>query len=186
MWIVIIFLANLFGISESILAVKKRSKKSTVKRKGDKGSLIALYVVFCISMTAGFMLADFRSQTGVYYLIVSAGLIIYLLGLLIRWASIIQLKKSFTVDVAINKEHDLKTDGLYKFVRHPSYLGLFLIFFGLSVSMNSMYSFLVICIPVFLVIQYRIYVEEAVLLEEFGEKYREYVRSTRKIIPYIY
>jgi hypothetical protein len=60
MWIVIICLAYLFGISETLLAISKRSGKSTVKIKRDKGSLIALYVVFSISMTLGFLLANFR------------------------------------------------------------------------------------------------------------------------------
>jgi protein-S-isoprenylcysteine O-methyltransferase Ste14 len=186
MWIVILCLAYLFGISESILAIKKRSKKSTVKLKKDRGSLTIMYVVFTTSMTAGFFLADFRSQTSLRYIMISLGLMIYLLGLLIRWTSIIQLKKAFTVDVAINKEHELKTDGLYKFIKHPAYLGLFMIFLGLSVSMNSLLSFLAIALPVFLAIAYRIKVEEAVLFEEFGSKYEEYSKTTKKIIPFVY
>ena len=76
--------------------------------------------------------------------------------------------------------------GFYKIVRHPSYLGLFMIFTGLAISMNSILSILVICLPVFLVILYRIYVEETVLSEEFGDKYRDYKKTTRKIIPFIY
>jgi len=186
MWIVIICLAYLFGISESILAFTKRSKKKTVKTKGDKGSLIALYVVFCISMTAGFMLADFRTRTASYYLIVSCGLILYMLGLIIRWTAILQLKKAFTVDVAINKQHELKTDGLYSIIRHPAYLGLWLIFIGLSVSMNSILSFIVITIPVFMVIFYRIKVEEKILIDEFGNRYLDYAKETRRIIPYFF
>jgi protein-S-isoprenylcysteine O-methyltransferase Ste14 len=186
MWIVIICLAYLFGISETILAFTKRSKKKTVKIKKDRGSLIIMYVVFTISMTAGFFLADFRSQTSLHYIMISLGLIIYLLGLLIRWTSIIQLKKAFTVDVAIVQEHELKTDGLYKIIKHPAYLGLFMIFLGLSISMNNLLSVLVIAIPVFLAIAYRIKVEEAVLIEEFGSKYKEYSESTKRIIPFVY
>jgi len=186
MWIVIICLAYLFGISESILAFTRRSKKTTVKTKGDKGSLIALYVVFSISMTAGFMLADFRTRTASYYLIVSCGLILYMLGLIIRWTAIIQLKKAFTVDVAINKQHELKTDGLYRIIRHPAYLGLWLIFIGLSVSLNSILSFIAITIPVFLVILYRIIVEEKLLTEEFGVAYKDYARNTKRLIPFVF
>lgn len=186
MWIVIICLAYLFGISESILAFTRRSKKKTVKTKGDKGSLLALYVVFCISMTAGFMLADFRTRTSSYYLIVSCGLILYMLGLIIRWTAILQLKKAFTVDVAINQQHELKTDGLYRIIRHPAYLGLWLIFIGLSVSLNSILSFIAITIPVFLVILYRIIVEEKLLTEEFGVAYNEYARNTKRLIPFVF
>ena len=45
-------------------------------------------------------------------------------GLIIRWIAILQLGKSFTVDVAITDAASLKTDGIYERVRHPSYLGM--------------------------------------------------------------
>lgn len=54
------------------------------------------------------------------------------------------------------------------------------IFTGLAISMNSILSILVISVSVFLVIQYRIYLEEAVLCEEFGDKYRDYKKTTKK------
>jgi protein-S-isoprenylcysteine O-methyltransferase Ste14 len=169
-----------------MLMLTKRSKKKTVKRKKDSGSALALYVVFTISLTAGFFLADFRFRSSINYVVAVSGLMIYLLGLIIRWTSIFQLKKAFTVDVVINQEHELKTDGLYKIIRHPSYLGLFAIFTGLSISMNSLLSILVVVIPVSIVILYRISVEEAVLVEEFGDAYKNYINSTKMIIPLLY
>jgi protein-S-isoprenylcysteine O-methyltransferase Ste14 len=186
MWILIICLAYLFGLSEMVLAVTKRSKKKTVKIKKDSGSTITLYVIFTISMTAGFFLANFWKQSSINYFITSFGLLIYMVGLIIRWTAIIQLKKGFTVDVAINQNHQLKIDGLYRVIRHPSYLGLFLIFSGLSISMNSILSFLVITLPVFFAISYRIFVEERLMLMEFGEEYITYMKSTKKLMPGIY
>jgi len=38
-------------------------------------------------------------------------------------------------------------------------------------------------IPCFL---YRIRIEERVLLEEFGNEYREHMKKTKKMIPYVY
>jgi protein-S-isoprenylcysteine O-methyltransferase Ste14 len=90
------------------------------------------------------------------------------------------------VDVAINKVHQLKTDGLYKIVRHPSYLGLIMILGGFSLVMNSLPSILVVTVPVSAAILYRISVEERVLNEEFGDVYLDYKKNTRKIIPFIY
>jgi protein-S-isoprenylcysteine O-methyltransferase Ste14 len=183
---VIICLAYIFALSEIILVFSKRSKRKTVKRKRDRGSLIALYVVFTVSMTAGFHFADLTIQGSSDYFIIAAGFLVFILGIIIRWTSIMQLKKDFTVDVAINKGHELKINGLYKIVRHPGYLGLFMTLTGLAVSMNSILSFLAISLPSLLVILYRIYVEEVVLTEEFGDKYRDYIKSTKKIIPFIY
>jgi protein-S-isoprenylcysteine O-methyltransferase Ste14 len=96
------------------------------------------------------------------------------------------MKNAFTVDVAINEVHQLKTDGLFKLVRHPSYLGLLMILSGFSLGMETMVSFILVTIPVFLVISYRIKVEEKLLIETFGEEYIRYSGSTKKIVPYLY
>lgn len=183
---ILIYLSYLFGTSEFILTVIKRSKQKSVKMKNDKGSLIILWILIILGIVAGFNLADYRKWSSLNYVIYTVGILVYLFGLIIRWISIFQLKKAFTVDVAISHEQDLKTDGLYSIVRHPSYLGNILIVSGLAIGMNSLLSFLVVTLPVFLAISYRIYVEEAILIKEFGEKYEEYRKTTRKILPYIY
>ena len=99
-------------------------------------------------------------------------------GLIIRWIAILQLGKSFTVDVAITNASKLKTDGIYKRIRHPSYSGMLAVVFGFSVAMCSFYSFLVFMIPVFMAVNYRIRVEEMLLINEFGDSYSEYLTRT--------
>jgi protein-S-isoprenylcysteine O-methyltransferase Ste14 len=90
------------------------------------------------------------------------------------------------VDVAINSAHELKTNGLYKIIRHPSYLGLLLIMTGEAISMASLISFAVVFLPVCIAVIYRIHVEEQLLKEAFGEKYSIYKLNTKIIIPFIY
>ena len=43
-----------------------------------------------------------------------------------------RLWKYFTVDVTIKLEHKLVSTGIYRIVRHPSYLGSLISFFGLG------------------------------------------------------
>ncbi len=71
-----------------------------------------------------------------------------LAGLAIRWIAILQLKKAFTVNVAVSVDHVLKTDGLYCIVRHPGYLGLFLIMTGEALTMNTLISFIIVLVPI--------------------------------------
>ena len=182
----LIYLSYLFATSELILTVIKRSKQKYTKKKNDRGSLIILWIIITIGIMFAFNLADYETWSLLNYFIYAVGILLYLVGLIVRWTSIIQLKKAFTVDVVISQKQELKTDGLYKIVRHPSYLGIALISSGLSIGMNSLFSFLVLTLPVFFAIIYRIYVEEAILLEEFGVKYEKYCKTTRKIIPFIY
>jgi len=182
----IIILSYLFFISEFILMLIKRSKKKTSKQRGDKGSLILLWVVITLCFTFGFIFANYSKWGFNNYILSGIGYLIILSGMIIRWMSIFQLKKAFTVDVAIGTEQKLKTDGMYKIIRHPSYLGLLLIMIGFSISMNSLISVLLVTIPMFLAINYRIIVEEKLLTEGFGDVYNNYKTKTKRLIPWVY
>lgn len=182
----IIYLSWLFFVSEFLLMLIKRSGKSSSKVQHDKGSLILLWVTITLCFATGFTFAysGIGALKELNIFIIGIGLI--LVGLVFRWISIFQLKKAFTVDVAIGAEQKLKTDGLYKLVRHPSYFGLLLIMTGFSICMHNFISILVIVIPILLVINYRIQVEEKVLIDTFGNEYKVYQASTKRLIPWLY
>lgn len=176
----------LFFLSEFVLMVVKRSGKDGTKAKGDRKSLVLFWITIPLSLTAGFFLANRMVWSMLNIWIAIFGLTIFIAGIAIRWISIIQLNKEFTVDVAIIKNHHLKTEGMYKYLRHPSYLGLILICFGLAIAMNSIGSFAVIVIPVSLALNYRMKTEENILVKQFGKDYEDYKVNTYKIIPKIY
>lgn len=178
---VIIYFSYAFCLSEILLMIVKRSKSGHVKNKSDKGSLIFLWSMITLGFICGFFLS--KPVSGFWE---GFGFPMILGGLLIRWIAILQLGKSFTVDVAIVNTATLKTDGIYSSVRHPSYSGILLIVGGFAGLMNSIYSFLVLVVPVFIAILYRIKVEENLLADEFGESYSEYKTETKKLIPGIF
>lgn len=181
-----ICLSYLFLFSELILMLTKRSKHKLVKRKRDRGSLIILWLTITVCLTLGFNLANYTIWSTGDYLKGSLGFLFACVGFILRWTSIIQLKEAFTVDVAVSETQKLKTDGLFKVVRHPSYLGLLLILGGFSLVMGNLLSILIVTIPVIAAILYRISVEESLLKGEFGKKYLDYMGKTRKIIPLVY
>jgi protein-S-isoprenylcysteine O-methyltransferase Ste14 len=177
----IIYLSFVFALSEILVGVVKRSKKKTVRIREDKGSLIILWVCITLGFTGGFFLSG---RINLFW--EGFGFVFIVTGLIIRWTAILQLGKSFTVDVAITDTGTLKTDGLYESIRHPSYSGLICIVTGFAFIMSSVYSFLVFVLPVFLAIFYRINVEEKLMAREFGNSYLEYRSRTKKIIPGIF
>jgi protein-S-isoprenylcysteine O-methyltransferase Ste14 len=177
----LVIFSFLFAFSELMLMLVKRSRSGKFKTRCDNGSLILLWLIITVGFTAGFFLARPISQ---FWLGFGSGLIIG--GLIIRWISILQLGKSFTVDVAITDSAELKTDGIYERLRHPSYLGILMIMAGFSAAMNSIFSFLVMVVPVFIAIIYRINTEEELLIREFGTAYKNYISSTKRLFPGIY
>jgi protein-S-isoprenylcysteine O-methyltransferase Ste14 len=85
----------------------------------------------------------------------------------------------------IVEDHRLVTDGYYKHIRHPIYLGEIGRSFGLAITLSSLYGLVFMTLGLlFLLI--RIDIEEKMLTEAFGEEYREYQRNTKKLIPCIY
>ncbi len=177
------WLQLLFFVTELSLLLFRRSKQSTAKNKRDRRSLLILWVVIASCLSLG----PWSAAYGIWTFDGSmAGIIIYIAGFIIRWIAIYQLGKMFTVDVAIADEHILKTNGLYKVVRHPSYLGLILIIAGLGLCLNSVLSFIIMFVPTFIAISYRITVEEKALTEEFGDQYTLYKSKVKKLVPGIY
>lgn len=82
-----------------------------------------------------------------------------------------------------HKEHKLATDGLYEFVRHPQYTGLFLGLFGEGV-IHWPTVFSVALFPVIIIVYVLLaYKEEKHVLKEFGEKYRIYKERTPMFFP---
>ena len=173
-------------LSEVLLNRLYRSRSKSSK-KNDKNSLQLIWGTIIVSMTAGIMASitlPVPLDNAVWPVI--TGLVLIVLGMVLRFIAIGTLGKFFTVDITIQEEQTLLTNGVYKFIRHPSYSGSLLSFLGFGFSQNNWVSLFVIFVPVLLAFLYRIKLEEKMLLEQFGQAYREYKQKTRRLIPGIY
>jgi protein-S-isoprenylcysteine O-methyltransferase Ste14 len=73
------------------------------------------------------------------------------------------LGRYFSPDVRILPDHQLIKVGVYKYIRHPIYLGTLLAYFSVPSLFHSLYGFLVMVLKIPLTI-YIIKIEEQVLL----------------------
>ena len=112
--------------------------------------------------------------------------IIQVAGIIIRWTAIFSLGKSFSANVAIREDQQLKQTGLYRFVRHPSYSGLLLILLPVGIHSRNWAGLLVLIVPATVALIYRIHVEETALHEAFGSRYTDYSKTTRRLVPGLY
>ena len=79
----------------------------------------------------------------------------------------------------------LITNGVYSRVRHPLYLGEISRNIGFALFFFSLYGLIVMLIAnVFLIMRIRI--EEKMLIDQFGKEYKEYMKKTYRLIPYVY
>jgi protein-S-isoprenylcysteine O-methyltransferase Ste14 len=107
-------------------------------------------------------------------------------GLTIRLIAIFTLGRSFSANVAIRAEQKLQRVGLFRLVRHPSYLGLELIFLAVGLRTCNLASFAIMLVLPTAALLFRIHIEEAALLQAFGEDYAAYCQETKRLIPGIY
>lgn len=173
-------------LSEVVLNRILRSKKSGSKDL-DKNSLRVIWITIILSITLGVM-----SKSYFNFPIVKSDWINYLgssiivLGMILRFVAIYTLGIFFTVDLSIQDNHELIRKGLYKTIRHPSYTGSLLSFLGFGLSLNNWLSLILIFVPVLAAFIYRINLEEKLLLDQVGLKYKDYKKQTRRLIPWIY
>jgi protein-S-isoprenylcysteine O-methyltransferase Ste14 len=113
------------------------------------------------------------------------GLAMLAVGCALRIAPVFVLGRQFSGLVAIQEGHELITDGLYRVIRHPSYLGLMVTLFGWSLVFRSAIGVLVTLLFVPLLVA-RMNSEERLLESEFGERYADYRRRTWRMVPFLY
>jgi protein-S-isoprenylcysteine O-methyltransferase Ste14 len=113
------------------------------------------------------------------------GLILSLIGFLfMNWSTII-LGKQFSTDIEIQENHKLVTNGPYKYIRHPRYLGIIVFYNGISMIFISWIS-LILVFLLTLVLLWRISDEEKLMHQEFKTEWEDYKKRTFFLIPYIY
>lgn len=184
--LIIIGFSYLYGFFEYWMNVKQR-RNAIVTHSGDKGSLWLLYFVITIGYVLSFSIGSTKiGRLYAWDTFFALGASCVVLGLTIRIQSILTLKKSFTYSVAMVVDQELIESGLYKYIRHPGYLGQIIIFFGISVSLSNWISIIFMMIPITIGYSYRIKVEERFMIEHFGGKYSEYQKRTNKLIPMVY
>jgi protein-S-isoprenylcysteine O-methyltransferase Ste14 len=112
------------------------------------------------------------------------GLVLMIAGLALRWYSIRVLGISFTIDVATRPGQQVVESGPYRWVRHPSYTGGLLTILGVILCCDNVTSLAALAV-VLLGYGYRIRVEERALATEIGPAYRQYMRRTKRLIPFL-
>jgi protein-S-isoprenylcysteine O-methyltransferase Ste14 len=176
----------LYGFFEIYMSMRQRHKRSIVK-SGDKLSIWILIISISIGYWLSFIIGATRIGRIYHWnTFFAIGLLLIIIGFIIRVTSIMTLKQQFTYTVTKIENHELIEKGLYKIIRHPGYLGQLIIFTGISTSLSNWLSVLSMIVPVLLGYIYRIFVEEKFMINQMGQKYIEYQKRTKRLIPMIY
>jgi len=175
-----------YGISEAGLAYLKRSRDDSVD--ADDATLRTLWITIVLAVAAG-IVASMRmpeTATGGAVIVFWVGCALFGAGLALRWYSIVYLGRFFTVNVAIHSRHEIIDTGPYERIRHPSYSGALLAILGLSLTLTNWVSLALVMVPTFWAFGRRIATEEHALASALGSPYINYMRRTKRLVPFVY
>ena len=113
------------------------------------------------------------------------GVVLLAAGSTLRLWPVFVLGHRFSGLVAIQPGHELVTTGIYRLIRHPSYLGLLITMLGWALAFRSVIGVLLTFLMLVPLLG-RIRAEEAFLRSHFGEEYDAYCRRTSRLIPGVY
>ena len=113
------------------------------------------------------------------------GVVLFIVGGALRIWPVFVLGNRFSGLVAIQPGHTLVTDGIYRTLRNPSYLGLLINSLGWALAFRSVVGVLLVVLTLLPLIA-RIRAEEALLRAQFGSEYEAYCARTWRLIPGLY
>ena len=154
----------------------------------DAGSLQVILIGMQVALFLAFLLAFIAPRAT----IVAHRMLAYWAGvLLMAAASVLRrhcmrvLAGSFTGAVTVLPGQEVVERGAYRFVRHPSYTAGFLLYAGLGLALTNWMSVVLMISAPIIVYQYRARVEERALVATLGDRYLDYMRRTKRFIPFI-
>jgi protein-S-isoprenylcysteine O-methyltransferase Ste14 len=113
------------------------------------------------------------------------GFVLFAVGGVLRVAPVFVLGRRFSGLVAIQPDHRLVTEGIYRLIRNPSYLGLLVNALGWALAFRAGVG---VALTVLMIVPLvaRMRSEERLLADRFGSEYEAYRARTWRLIPYLY
>jgi protein-S-isoprenylcysteine O-methyltransferase len=134
------------------------------------------------------VLEYFISPMHLPWTVQSIGLMVSLVGLLLRMSALLTAGTKFTHSIATRRSlgHNLVTWGPYRLMRHPGYSGWFVWVVGAQLLIGNIVSLIGFTIVSYMFFKWRIPFEEGLLTDFFGDEYEQYKKDTPfSGIPYI-
>jgi protein-S-isoprenylcysteine O-methyltransferase Ste14 len=86
--------------------------------------------------------------------------------------------------VTIKQDHQLIVSGPYALVRHPIYTGILAGFIGMAIAIGQVRG-VIAFVLVFLVLWYKLRMEERWMRDQFGAHYEAYSRRVAALVPFV-
>jgi protein-S-isoprenylcysteine O-methyltransferase Ste14 len=179
--LVIIFRTVSLLALAGMLGVGRRRGKSRARahRRGSgQGPVVANFAAF------GLFFLSLIIFTAL--LLAAAGSLLAVAGGALVLRSRAELGPAWSLVPKAGQETGLVTNGPYRVVRHPIYLGLTLLAMGEALAFSCWPAFLIVLAGIVPTFGWRARAEETLLSRTFGKHYVLYQKQTKMIFPYLF
>jgi protein-S-isoprenylcysteine O-methyltransferase Ste14 len=170
---------------------QRRSRRTSVAERRDRARDTILMTIsfaglFAIPFTH--VLTDQPTFAGYPFSLLQASLgVAVLIGALtLFYRTHRDLGRAWSVTLEIREQHRLVTHGIYARLRHPMYAAFWLWALSQALLLPNWIAGLSGLVGFGTLFFCRVGHEERMMLERFGDEYREYMRRTKRIVPGIY
>ena len=160
-----------------------RSKEVVKKRGGDAASsALFTFSIIVVTLVLGYARIGVLPSWLFY-----PGLALYLVGVVFYlWAKSV-LGRFWSIEVRVLTDHAVIEKGPFRLIRHPMYAGQVLVYIGLlGLALQSWAAILFILLMSSIYYGNRIRIEERFLVAELGTAYLDYVKRTKRLIPFVW
>jgi protein-S-isoprenylcysteine O-methyltransferase Ste14 len=99
------------------------------------------------------------------------------------WARLC-IGSNWSGNVTIKEHHELIQGGPYRIVRHPIYTGFLLAFLGTAIVYGEVHGFIGFLLAL-LGFGLKLRLEEAFMIQQFGNIYLDYKRRVKAVVPFV-
>jgi protein-S-isoprenylcysteine O-methyltransferase Ste14 len=111
------------------------------------------------------------------------GSALLVLGLWVFQRSHADLGTNWSITLEVRENHQLVVEGIYRRVRHPMYLSLWLYCIGQALVLPNWIAGPTYLVSFGLLYCLRVGAEERMMLERFGKEYEAYMARTHRLVP---
>jgi protein-S-isoprenylcysteine O-methyltransferase Ste14 len=182
---VLFYLFNALWLLEFLVFKNKKSKSDY--QESLSYFLLSFMIILVITATLylgrnGFGMIHLISYYSIAQII---GVIFYIIGLFLRYYGSYILGNNFTRHVHVSSSMNLVEKGPYRYLRHPLYLGLFLITIAFPLYTGNLFVFFIFSPFLLLAILYRMNLEVKALIKLHPE-YKTWLDKRYRLIPFLY
>ncbi len=111
------------------------------------------------------------------------GVVLIILALIIFWRAHADLKTNWSPSLEIREKHELITHGIYSHIRHPMYASQWLWVIAQPLLLQNWLAGWLDLLVFMLFYVLRVRAEEKLMIDNFGDQYRDYMKKVGGVFP---